>query len=362
MNDDILRYKYRFITFVLLLGYAFMHTKLTGVYVDTTFDQLIDFSVRLPFGQRLLVPSLANAATHFLPLRVDKLFFLLEWLFISLFYFALRNLLKQEFIPQQAQLLSWLFIILLPLMTVINYRFTSNGEATFFYPSDSASLFFMVVGYLFCLRSQWLYFIPWVFLATLNRESSILLVLIIPALHWQKLSSVLKPILFAFLAYFLARLLVLTFLHGVPGQLMEWYFRASSHTYFEVNLLWLFDEQHILLFMFCFSGLPLFWFAFYDFIPLQYRPLRYVALLYFLALLLVGNFMEARIFIEIMVLLYLPVCIALNSWLRGLKPICPSNTGLLYYIDRYAVLAILILIAMLRQPLNKWVIWLSHYV
>ena len=137
MNDDLLRYKYRFITFVLLLGYAFIHTSLTGVYVDATFDKLINFSARLPFGQRLLVPALADLIAQFLPFSIDKLFFLLELLFISLFYFSLRKLLQQEFETEMAQLLSWLFI-LLPLMTVVNYRYTSNGEATFSIP-DTAS-------------------------------------------------------------------------------------------------------------------------------------------------------------------------------------------------------------------------------
>lgn len=361
MNSDLLRYKSRFITFVLLLGYAFIHTRLTGVYVETTLDEMIDFSVRLPFAQRVLVPVLVRFFSFFLPLAVDQLFFLAEWLFISLFYFALVRLLMYEFNPRQAQLLSWLFLLLLPLQTVINYRFTTGGEATFYYPSDTATLFFMAIGYLFCLRAQWIYFILWVFLATFNRESSILLVLMIPALHWQQRRSVFKPMLLSMLAYLFARLIVLTLLHGVSGQLMEWYFRASSHSYFEVNLLWLLNEQHILLFMFCFAGLPLFWFAFYDYIPLQYRPLRYVVLFYFIGLLMVGNFMEARIFTEILVLLYLPVCVAISRWLAKIQPYYPTTTGFLYYVDRHIVLGMLIVIMVFRQTLNHWVIWLSHH-
>ncbi|WP_242604598.1 hypothetical protein [Legionella fairfieldensis] len=355
----MLCYKSRFVTVVLLLGYTFIHTQLTGIYTDTPLASMVDFSARLPYGQRLLVPMLVRVLT-FLPLKIDQLFFLMEWLFISLFYFALFKLLQQEFKERAAQLLSWLFILLLPLMTVINYRFNYGGEATFFYPADSASLFFMATGFLFCLRSQWFYFIPWVFLATLNRESSFLLVLMIPALHWRKLSTVFKPIFFALLTYCFTRLLVLAFLHHVPGSFMEWYFRASTHTYFEANLQWLLNEQNIFLFIFCFAGLPLFWFAFYDYIPLQYRPLRYVVLFHFLVLLLVGNFMEARIFHEIVLILYLPVSIALSRWLTGLQPIC-SYTGFIYYINRYAVLALLILITIFRQFLDKGVIWLAHY-
>jgi len=361
MNKDILRYKFRFLTFALLLGYTFIHTKLTGVYVDTPLTEMVNFTVRLPFGQRMLIPAMVHFLSYFTPLSVDNLFFIMEWLFISLFYFTLIKLMEYEFEPKQAQLLSWLCILLLPLMTVINYRFTSEGQATFFYPCDTASLFFMTMGFLLCLRERWLYFIPWVFLATFNRESSILLVLIIPALHWQKFRSLISPLLFALLAYCCARGLVLTFTHGLPGPVMEWYFRASQHTYYEANLVWLLNDLHILLFLFCFAGLPLFWFAFYDFIPLRYRPLRYVALFYFVGLLLVGNLMEARLFNEILVLFYLPVCVALRRWFTQLEPYYPSSTGAIYYINRYSVLGVLAVLVLFRQPLNIWVIWLSHH-
>ncbi len=354
MNQDILRYKYRFVTFTLLLGYSYLHTQLTGTYIDVPLIDLMHFSARLPFGQRLLVPALANALSLILPLTVDQLFFLLEWLFISLFYFALIKLLRLEFNAKQAQLLSWLCILLLPLLTVINYRFSRNGLAAVFYPADTAALFFMAMGFFLCLQARWRCFVLWVFLATFNRESSILLVLMIPALYWQNCANVLKPTCFALLAYLLARILVLQFLHGVPGPLLEWYYQKSAHPNFEINMLWLLNDQNILLFMFCFAGLPLFWFAFFDYIPLQYRPLRYVALVYFLALLLVGNFVEARIFSEILLILYLPVCVAVKNWLLDRKLILPSKLGLAHYIDRYALLTLLLLVASLREFLQRW--------
>ncbi|KTC96864.1 hypothetical protein [Legionella feeleii] len=361
MNKDITRYKVHFVTVALLLSYAYIHTALTGVYTEAPLTELIDFSVRLPYGQRILVPALAHFLAYILPLEVDQLFFLLEWLFVSLFYYALTKLLAYEFEPRAAQLLSWLFILLLPLITVINFRFNSDGDATFFYPCDSAALFFMATGFLFCLRAQWFYLIPWVFLATFNRESSILLVLLIPALYWQHPRTIFKPLVFAIFAYLLARFLIVMSLQDIPGQLMEWYFRGSSSTYFEVNLLWLFNEQNIFLFIFCFAGLPLFWFAFYDFIPTQYRPIRYVSLCYFLGLLLVGSFMEARIFSEIIILLYLPVCVAIRCWLISSEPNYAPVRNFAYYLNRYSVLAILIVVLLFSPTWNKLVIWLSHH-
>ena len=361
MIEDLRRYKMRFVTFALLFGYAYLHIKLTGVYTDTPLSDMANFSARLPFGQRLLVPAIVHFLNWFLPLSLYHLFFLVERLFITLFYFALVKLLAYEFHPRQAQLLSWLFILLLPLITVINYRFTWGGEATFFYPWDTASLFFMAMGFLLCLRKQWLYFIPWVFIATFNRETGLLLVLMIPALHWQNKRAVISVFLLAILSYCLARFLVLTIVHDLPGTIMEWYFRATSHTYYEANLAWLFQDLNIFLFLFCFAGLPLFWFAFYDFIPLHYRPLRYVALFYFVVLLLVGNMMETRVFNEILVILYLPVCVAISRWLNQQKPYPINHQGLVFYINRYAIFGVLFVLTVFRQQLDVWVIWLSHY-
>ena len=218
----------------------------------------------------------------------------------------------------------------------------------------------MAIGLFLCLKEQWILFVPLVFLATLNRESAILLVLMIPALHWQERREIIKPIAYSLLAYILARLAILWFLAGVPGELMEWYANDGVTTHFAANLHWLLSKQNILLLMFCFAGLPLFWFAFFDYIPRQLRPLRYVALSYFLGLLLVGNFMEARIFNEIVVLLYFPVCIGLKNWLLESDSVLLDNRGFVDYLDRYAVLAVLFVVVIFREPLTHClVLWLG---
>ncbi len=360
MNKDLLSYKSRFITIILLLGYALLHIKLTGYYVDATLDKLLAFSARLPFGQRFLVPAIAHGLAFVLPLKAQELFLITELIMISLFYIVLIKLLGQAFNAKQSQVLGWLFLLLLPLATVVNYRFTINGEATVYYPYDSATLFFMTAGFLLCLRAQWRYFIPLVFLATFNRESSLLLVLIIPALHWQKLRAAITPMLLSLVAYLLARIIILLLVQDLPGNVFELYYRTSGHTHYEVNLMWLFEDENILLFYFCFAGLPLFWFGFYDYMPVQYRPLRYVMLFYFLVLLLVGNFMEARIFIEIVALLYFPICVAISRWLQGCSPFLPSATGALYYLDRYLILGVLALTVLLRNLINPVILLFAN--
>ncbi|KTD66328.1 hypothetical protein [Legionella spiritensis] len=362
MNKELLRYKIRFISIVLLVGYAYMHVKLTGVYTDSTLQELMNFRVRMPYGQRVLVPAIAHFLHGYLPLTVDETFFVLELLFTTLFFLALRALLLKSFSEKQALLLSWLFLLLLPLATVVNYRFTTGGQATFFYPYDTAALFFIAAGWLLCLEARWFLFVPLVFLATLNRESSILLVILVPALYWRQWIKVLMPTLSAATAYVAARLIILYWLQNAPGSIVEWYYRGGSHTYFEANLVWLLEDQNLLLFMFCFAGLPLFWFVFRDYIPGQYRPIRFIAFFYFLGLFLIGNFNEVRIFNEIILLLYPPVCLALDRWLQGLEPYPIKTRGLACYCERYFILTALALMVLLWCWLNDVVIWLSHHI
>lgn len=356
MNTDFFIYKKRFTSFTLLIAYTWLHLKLTLIYCNSTLPQLINFNAKLPFSQRILVPALAHTLQLFLPLSVDELFFLLEFVFCILFFISLNLLLRTEFRKNQAQLLSWLFFLLLPLITVINYRYTYHAQATFFFPNDTATLFFVSTALLLCLQARWRILIPWIFLASLNRESSILLVFLIPLMHWQRgLAVVYKPALMALIAYIAARLCVLLLVSNAGGAVVEWYNNAHSLTNFEINTLWLFSQQNILLFIFCFAGIPLFWFAFYDYIPLNYRPLRYLLLFYFLMLMVVGIFSEARIFEEIVVLMYLPVCLAIYRWLNNLPPIEVSQRGLLALANRYAIVFILALVMFFHHTLQQWV-------
>jgi len=356
------RYKTHFVTLILLLAYAYLHVKLTGVYIDATPDKLIDFTARLPFGQRLLLPAMGHFLIWFFPLSASQAFFILEIGFTSLLFFALKYLLQQEFASETATWLSWLFILLLPLMSVINYRLTIGEQATFYYPYDTPTLFFLITGFLWCLQRKWFFLIPFIFLATFNRESALLMVLLIPALHWQSWRQIIKPLTWAFIAWFVARMIIFLLVAHQSGSFLEWYFRQSTQTHFAVNLFWLLNDQNILFFIFCFAGLPLFWFAFYDYIPPNYQPIRYVALFYFLTLLLVGNIMEARVFGEIMALLYLPVCIAIQRWSCHYKPNEIINKTILFYMNRYAILAILVGLVVFRVILNKQLDFFLHYL
>lgn len=339
MNRDIVRYKYNFLTFVLVIAYALMHIRLTGCYVDATLEQLYNFSVRMPFAQRVLTPFILHVLSYFLDVNLYNLAFMLECIFSGLTFWSLFSLLQYELDTQQAKLMSWLFFLILPVITVVNYRLAapiSDTFAAFYYPYDTATLFFMFAGLLFCLREKWIHFIILLFFATLNRESSFLLVLSALTLYWRGPTRNYLYIISAFLVYGITHLLIIYFVDYRGGSHFDYIIPNSDIPRFMDNLHWLFVKENLLLFMYCMAFLPIFWFAFSEYIPVKLRPLRYVALLNFCILLYVGSFKEARIFSEIVALLYMPVCIGVRNWLQGMKPIVVDR------FDRYHVLAFIV--------------------
>ncbi len=352
MNRDLFRYKLHFISIILVMGYTYLHLALTKVYVAVTFENWVHLNARLPFGQRLLLPTIAHYLNDYFLLSPAECFFILEGIFVALFLYAMVALLKTAFTKDQSLLLGWLCLLLLPLVTVVNYTLTYNQSANLYYPYDSASLFFMTMGFLLCLKSRWVWLALLVFIATLNRESSILLVLLIPALHWQRRKDILKPLIMVFVAYLVARGVVYHFVQHLPGQWMECYATDAQNTHFATNVFWLFQRQNIHLFLFTFAGLPLLWFALSDYIPVPFRPIRYVAFTYFLGLLLVAKFAESRIFGEIVVLLYFPVCLAVRAWWADEVPTDALGAkGWLFYLDRYVIIGLLLLIMLFHRPL-----------
>jgi hypothetical protein len=263
------------------------------------------------------------------------------------------HLLSFEFSPPQAQLLTWLFFLLLPLVTVINYRFTQQpeGYCAFYYPYDTSTLFFITLGYRYCLDSRWLHYTLWLILSTLNRETSLLLILLIPALHGQRV--LLKPLAYLpVAAYLLTRSILFLRLYHLPGHWIEWYLPYHPEPLFFRNMHWLLAENNLFLFIFCFAGLPLFWFAFLDYIPPRYRAVRFVVLIHITCLLLFGLFKEARIFSESVVLLYLPVCVAVCRWLAGRAPYPLLHTSLFALLNRHAVILVQSLLLFAAGPLH----------
>jgi hypothetical protein len=211
----------------------------------------------------------------------------------------------------------------------------------------------MAAGYCCCLREQWLFFYILVFFATLNRESGLVLVCLIPTLYWHKKKQLAVPIIISTLLFLAAKIIVFISIAKIPGLMAAFYKLHTSSTLFLFNLQWLLRYENILLFIFCMAGLPFLWFSFYDYIPIQFRPVRYLVCMYFIGLLFVGVFPETRIFIELIVLMYLPVCVAVYQWITEGPLVVIEKTGIWYFIDRYVVLVVLVFIVLFQGALNQ---------
>jgi hypothetical protein len=329
-------YKKRFLTAVLIFCYAYLHVKLTGVYGGSPLDDLIHFEVRFPFAQRVLMPILGRILIQIIHCKAQEAFFILEILASSLLFWVLNDLLRKFLPPKPALAFTWLFFLLLPLLTVINYRFTLQGTANIFYPWDTPSLLFMFAGLYCCLEKKWPSYFLLIFLATANRESSLLLVLLIPAIYWRECRHYWLVFLSALLIYCLTRACILSALSSHSGFIFELNYNKTSIPLLHLNLRWLLYELQFLLLFYAFMGATLFWLVFYEYIPKQLRSLKYIALLYFLSLLQVGIISETRILGEIIGLLYLPICLGIFNWLSDLGPY-PSSQNWASTVDRYFI-------------------------
>lgn len=355
-------YKERFLTIFIIIGYCTLHIKLTASFIEVTPEKLINFSVPLPYAQRLFIPAIAHFLQYIFPFSSSQIFFFLEVVFVSLLTFSLQTLFNQEFNQKTSKILSLLFLLLLPLITVINYRLPLNQAATFFYPYDTPTLFFLATGIIFCINKNWLLFYITTAIASFNRETALLIVLLVPTLHWNNKKEIFKPFLISLVIYLCIHFFILYFLVHSGGSSIEIYFRDSGFTHFQINIVRFFSGHNWLYFLYSLGFSPLFWFTFYDYIPKYLQPIRYLALFDFLLLLIAGNFVEGRIFSEIFLLLYFPICVGIKNWLTwsDAKIHCETKDNVIvYYLNRYFIIGVLVLTLGMAPLINKVIVWLN---
>ena len=123
------------------------------------------------------------------------------------------------------------------------------------------------------------------------------------------------------------------------------------------NIQWLLSKDSIFVLLSTFGFLPLFWIALRKNIPPQLRALESVSMLYFSLLLFIGNIYEARVFGELVVILYIPAAIGLSYSLTGPRHIIAngfSENNVSKYICRYAPALILTTTAATYTLLNNY--------
>lgn len=316
--SDLQRQKQQVLAASVVIAYAFMHFFLNGQYTEVTFSKLIAFDVIKPYAYRVLLPAVGYLAKPIAP--PFYVFFILEVFFSWLIYFSMRRLCEKFFKPNQAFLLTLLFFLCLSLVFIINYRFAVERCGTFFFPYDTPAVAFTTLGLYLCLEKKF----PWLYaliaVATLNRETSVLVCLMLPALYHKQLKVWLKPFIVSMTIYLLIRLSIswLLRLHG--GSVIEIHNLNSGFPHLSENMFFLLNRYYLFWIFAEMAFLPVVLFTFYDYVPKTLASLKYVAAAYVIGLFIVGNIIEGRIFGEVTAILFLPSACAIHNWLLS-KPV-----------------------------------------
>ncbi|HET6511522.1 MAG TPA: hypothetical protein VFH43_04980 [Candidatus Kapabacteria bacterium] len=272
-------------------------------YDPAGFDKLTNFIVPAPYAYRVLVPSI-GALLQETGLSLYRIYQAtsIAALYGVFVFFAL--ILHHWFDRRLAKPLA--LCLLLPL--VANYILLRD----YIYPYDLPSMFFFVLGLWLLIKDRYTALVAVVALATMNRETSLILVMCYFFYHIGQ-RPVKEVVLHAAglgLAW-LAVKLPLTLFITDKGYLYE---RALEHN------IYLFTEAfsgHMFLlkrFIAVFGGLHLFWLLT---LWVKGRPTRsfdLVIVLFYLALFLTGRFDEERIFNELVPLFTLNFLLTFLAW------------------------------------------------
>ena len=309
--------------FVLLGILALVYTALRYTFnpeFDASFYQKIyDLVAPVPFGKRILMALLARPLAGG-GLSVARAF--QAWEVISTFclFAGLYRVFGLQVEKSWARVLGAGFALILPLVFLLRNPFPYR------FPWDTPAMAFIAWGTFFLLRGQWVRTAILMIVATLNRESAVLIPLLFGVMYFDRLP--LRKLLLVG-ATLLAVYATVSWLVSLTlGDNLSYYgpnAMASLHKYGKwrlfINLAWLnFSIRNYLVLLATLGGLPLVFLAFLRWIPAHLRGFGLVALFYFELLACVGNLYESRIFGEIVTLLYIPAALGGGRYLRAGSP------------------------------------------
>lgn len=308
--------QYILYTFLAII-YAIMHC---GLSKFGTFESYYELSGVVPFVNRMLVSILVRPL-HLINIPLPLCYFIFEVGFSVLLLIVIEKFFKLYLDERISIVFTSLFLLVLTNM-YLNYH---PSVESWFYSYDTPSMFFVVLGLYLIFNQKFkllLYLIP---LATLNRESSILLILIFMYLYYNRLP----------LKKFLSLCFGYSFLFAIVRILVSWITRDNLRPYggdfafltsewidetwrYSYNFRVLINNLGIPILIVYLSFLPIFLYVLRKYIPSNFKMIFSSILFYISLLFFVGNFNELRIFEEVIVIIYIFVCIGLCNYI-GIK-------------------------------------------
>ncbi len=285
--------------FTMALGLCCLFTMSRFIWNDqnelSPVKDLLSFNASRPFQYRILIPMTVSwAYNHEFVKRhfssPNLLFLIVEFLSIILLFASFRRFLtcflESQFLIDFGPVVFFYSLASIYILPRFN---------PFWYPWDMPSLVFFVYGMIFLREKKWVGFYPLFFLATLNRETTCFLTVIFIFVSFGKIShkelithSAVQIGIWVGIKFFLSMVF-----QGNPGPgIYEDHLWENLQAFLEM-------ESHV-GFISCMGFL---WFP----VILFFRDLEddflkkslWMAVLFFMGMMLVGNITELRIFGEL---------------------------------------------------------------
>lgn len=337
-------YKQRLLAALVVLAYATMRITFNSQYDGATWKQLFNFTAAKPFAMRVMIPLLGWPIQHITQWPAMYLVYIFEVAFSAALFWILIKLFLLLLPPRQAFVASLAFFFVLPLQYLLNFAWPV------LMPYDTAAIFFTALGLYTILQQRWRILLLIMVLATLNRESAILLPLttIILATDFPDFKRRTVIAIFCGVIYVVIRSSVIYIFRNSPGMTLPFMMSQQDTTHFCNNALWLRQPVNALQFMGYLSFLPLIWFFISNYIPRAVYRIKYVALFYFAVLSIFGNFYEPRVFGEMTVLIYVPCVLGLSRWMQHQPAFAwPKQMSVLQILERWGVMGLILIYIML---------------
>lgn len=315
---------YYLLTILLVsISYTCLRFTLNIEYGGATWKMLYELVAPVPFGNRILVPLLSRPLVA-VDFDIKIAFMFWEVAFSILLIYSLFRVFRLYLDDKWSRLFSLLIFLFLPLAFLLKFKWP------IFYPYDTAAMAFIILSMYLVLKERWMLLVILVAIATLNRESSILVPLIFAAMYADKMATkrFFHILILLSSAYIAVRIGLMEITRSNPhpygGQMA---FVAGDHLRINTNLYWFIrNPVNPFIFLGSIGFTPLFVVLLRKSIPQHIMNLALVCGVYIFMLAFIGNLYESRIFGEVLVIAYVMICLGTYSYLNETVLPAPNSS------------------------------------
>jgi len=319
------RILYYLLTVLISISYTCLRFTMNVEFNWATWKMLYDLTAAIPYGNRILVPLLSRPLVA-LGSDIRGAYMFWETAFGILLVYGLYNVFRLYMDEKWSRIFSLLFFLFLPMAFLLQFKYH------ILYPNDTPAMAFTVLALFLALKERWKLLVLLVAVATLNRESSVLIPLIFAAMYADKMGTKRFLLILASLsvAYIIVRLGIMELTRDNPhpyGGEMAFTYANKNSWRVNSNIAGLINnpmKPFILLATVDFT--PFFIIMLRKRIPEHIMNLALVCGVYVFMLFFIGNIFEPRILGEVLAIAYVMVCLGTFSYLNETALSAPNNT------------------------------------